>query len=174
MVRSGWIRWLTLAAASLAACTGGSAPAASRSSTVPSAARGGVFRAAIEDLQFTDAFDPTGESSRLGMGLQSELLLRTLVTYRHVTGAAGVVPIADLATNTGEVSPDGMSWTFHLKDGVRFGPPVNRPITSADVECAFRRIDTAALEAQYGYLYDRLIQGMDGPVERKPTDVSGI
>jgi len=108
------------------------------------------------------------------MGLQSQLLLRTLVTYRHVTGPAGVVPVPDLATDTGQVSPDGLTWTFHLKDGVRFGPPVRRPVTPSDVEFAFRRIDTLALGAQYGYLYDGLIQGMDGPVERMPTDVSGI
>ncbi len=177
---------LTLAALSLAACTGGSGPAATPSSTPLRAAGGGVFRAAIEDFQFTDAFDPTGESSRLGMGLESELLLRTLVTYRHVAGPAGAQPVPDLATDTGEVSPDGLTWTFHLKDRVRFGPPANRPITSADIEYAFRRIATASLNPELGAYgvppstsalgtaFDGVVEGMTGGQATMPDDISGI
>jgi peptide/nickel transport system substrate-binding protein len=187
VLRTGRIKVvLTLAAVSLAACTGGSHPAAPRSSTVPSAARGGTFRAAVEDLRFTDGFDPTGESSRLGMGLQSELLLRTLVTYRHVAGPAGVQPVPDLATDTGRVSPDGLAWTFHLKDGVRFGPPVNRSITSSDVEFAFRRIATAALNPELGAYgvppstsaidtaFDGVVESMTGGMSSMPDGISGI
>src|SRR5439155_13654113 len=110
----------------------------------------GPVRTAIEDFAFNGAFDPTGESTRLGMALFSQLLLRSLVTYRHVEGTRGLVPVADLATDTGRVSPDGLMYVFRLKEGARFGPPVSRPVTSADVEFSFRRIDTASLAAQYG------------------------
>lgn len=134
----------------------------------------GRFRAAIEDFGFTGAFDPTGESTPLGMALLSQLLVGTLVTYRHLAGPAGLVPVADLATNTGQVSADGLTWTFTLKDGVRFGPPLAREVTSTDVEFAFRRIDAARLQAQYGSLYDGLIEGMDGPINPMPKDISGI
>jgi peptide/nickel transport system substrate-binding protein len=128
----------------------------------------------VEDFAFDGAFDPTGESTRLGMALFSQLLLRTLVTYPHVAGPRGLVPVADLATDADGVSPDGLTYTFELKEGVRFGPPVSRPVTSADVDFAFRRIDTASLAAQYGYLYDGLIEGMNGPVDPMPDDISGI
>src|SRR5439155_20371621 len=53
--------------------------------------KGGVYRTAIEDFGFTGAFDPTGEYLGNAFGLYSELLLRNLVTYKHVEGAAGDV-----------------------------------------------------------------------------------
>ena len=115
-----------------------------------------------------------GEYSKLAWGLYSQLLLRTLVTFRHVSGAAGRVLVPDIATDTGAVSDGGLTWTFHLKRGIRFGPPVNREVTSRDIEYAFRRIDTRRLAAQYGFYYDGLIVGMRGPRDRMPRDIAGI
>jgi peptide/nickel transport system substrate-binding protein len=134
----------------------------------------GAFLTAIEDFGFSASLDPVRETSRLGLALESQLLVRTLVTYRHVAGRAGLEIVPDLATDTGQVSADGLTWTFTMKDGVRFGPPLDRPITSHDVEFAFRRMDTAGLKAAYGYLYDGLIEGMNGPLPRRPRDISGI
>ena len=67
------------------------------------AVKGGVFRTAIEDFGFTGAFDPTGEYLGTAFGLYSQLMLRNLVTYKHVEGAAGDVIVPDLATDTGQV-----------------------------------------------------------------------
>src|SRR5205085_491284 len=50
----------------------------------------------------------------------------------------------------------------------------NRAITSKDVEYAFRRIDSKALVAQYGFYYDGTIVGMNGPQATTPADISGI
>ena len=44
--------------------------------------------------------------------------------------------------------------------GVNFGPPLSRPVTSKDVEYAFRRIATPALVAQYGFYYLGVIEGL--------------
>src|SRR6266568_646562 len=82
------------------------------------------LRAAVEDFGFTDNLDPVGESSPLGMALLSELLARSLLTYRHTGGRAGTIPVPDLATDEGRVTPDGLTWTFTLKRGIRFGPPI--------------------------------------------------
>src|SRR5206468_3524046 len=65
-------------------------------------------------------------------------------------------------------------YTFHLKPGIRFGSPLQREITSKDIEYAFRRIDTASLVAQYAFYYDGVIEGMDGPKSKTPADISGI
>ncbi len=132
------------------------------------------LRAAVEDFGFTDNLDPVGESSPLGMALLSELLARSLLTYRHTGGRAGTIPVPDLATDEGRVTPDGLTWTFTLKRGIRFGPPIGRPVTSADVAYAFRRIDTRSLGAQYGYLFDGLIVGMNGPKASMPRAIEGI
>jgi peptide/nickel transport system substrate-binding protein len=133
---------------------------------------GGVYRTAIEDFGFTARFDPTGEYLGSAWGLYT-MLLRTLVSYRHVSGPAGTEPVPDLATNTGTVSADGLTYTFHLKDGVRFGPPVNRAITSKDIAYAFQRMNTLRLVAQYGFYYVGTIKGMTGRAAH-PTPVSGI
>ncbi|HEX9234866.1 MAG TPA: ABC transporter substrate-binding protein [Actinomycetota bacterium] len=138
--------------------------------------RGGIYRSAIEDFGFTGAFDPTGEYLGTAFGFYSELLLRNLVTYRHIEGSAGDAIVPDLATNTGTVSPDGLTYTFQLKPGVKFGPPLGRPITSKDVAFAFQRIDSKPLVAQYGFYYDGTIVGMNGSVNKPAQDIhiSGI
>ena len=67
-----------------------------------------------------------------------------------------------------------MTYTFTLKDGVKFGPPLDRAITSADVAYAFQRINTKALVAQYGFYYDGMIEGMDGSAKSADQTISGI
>ena len=133
---------------------------------------GGVYHTAIEDFGFTAAFDPTGEYLGSAWGVYA-MLLRTLLTFRHVRGPAGSVPVPDLATDLGQKSPDGLTYTFHLKPGIKFGPPVNRAITSKDVAYAFQRINTRSLVAQYGFYFDGVIKGMTGNAAH-PTPVSGI
>jgi len=163
-----------------AACGGntssGSSASPSASSSSAQVRKGGVYRTAIEDFGFTGAFDPTGEYLGTAFGLFSELLLRNLVTYKHVEGAAGDVIVPDLATDTGQISSDGLTYTFHLKPNVMWGPPLDRAITSKDVAFAFQRIDSKALVAQYGFYYDGTIQGMNGAVDKpaQAISISGI
>ena len=59
------------------------------------------------------------------------MLLRNLVTYRHVEGIQGDAPVPDLATDTGQVSSDGLTYTFKLKQGVKFAPPVSRVLKTS-------------------------------------------
>ena len=103
-----------------------------------SAQPGGIYRIGVEEgFNFTNAFDPTGEYNLDAIGLYSNLLVRTLLGYRHVEGAEGSELVPDLAAALPEVSSDGLTWTFTLRDGVTFGPPLSREITSADVAYAF-------------------------------------
>lgn len=146
----------------------------SSSEVIDEVRNGGTYRTAIEDFGFTGAFDPTGEYLGLAWGFYSQLMLRTLVNYKHIKGSEGDDLVADLATDLGEVSDDGLTYTFTLKEGIRFGPPLNREVTSKDIEYAFRRIDTSALVAQYGFYYDGVIEGMDGARNKMPADISGI
>jgi len=48
-------------------------------------------------------------------------------------------PSPDLASSEPEISDDGLEITFTLRDGVRFSPPVEREVTSADVKYAIER-----------------------------------
>ena len=46
----------------------------------------------------------------------------------------------DLAAAMPNVSSDGRTVTVHIKKGVRFSPPVNRAVTSADVNAYLKEI----------------------------------
>src|SRR4051794_2377229 len=138
------------------------------------AARGGTYRVDWESsFDFTSGFDPTGEYSVQAFGLYSNLLVRTLVGYNHVAGPAGNLLGPDLATSIGTIGNGGRRDTFTLKNGIRFGPPPSRAITSKDVAFAFERIATKSGGAQYGFYYD-VIKGMAAYAQGEARTISGI
>jgi peptide/nickel transport system substrate-binding protein len=140
----------------------------------PAAPTGGTYRLDWEtSFDFTNGFDPVGEYLGEAFGIYSSLLLRTLVGYRHVAGAAGNEVIPDLATDLGQVSEDGLTYTFTLKDGIKFGPPLSREITADDVVYAFERIGTPDLVAQYGFYYT-VIEGMAEFSDGSADTISGV
>jgi peptide/nickel transport system substrate-binding protein len=191
--RPAWIAALAAAAALAAGCGGGDdedaaappPPATAAQPSEPGAepppatsgeepAPGGVYRVDWEaSFNFTNGFDPTGEYLGEVWGIYSSLLIRTLVGYRHTAGAAGNELIPDLATDLGQVSADGLTYTFTLKDGIRFGPPVSREITSRDVAYAFERIGTPSLVAQYAGYY-QAVEGMVEFSEGAAETIAGI
>ena len=128
----------------------------------------------LERFEFTSGFDPTGEYYYFAWGIYSNLLLRSLVTYEHVEGPEGAVPVADLAEELPEPTDGGTTYTFELKDGVRFGPPVNREITSHDIEYAFERIGAVEGFGLYRWYFDPLIKGMHAFYLERSDDISGI
>jgi peptide/nickel transport system substrate-binding protein len=125
---------------------------------------GGTYRVETDGIAYTSGGDPTGEYLGLSFGILTNLLDRTLLTYYHTGDERGNSLVPDLATDFPEVSADGLTYTFHLKDGIMFGPPLSREITSADVEFAFRRIATESLVAQYAVYYAPPPFGT-GPIE---------
>src|SRR6266498_3224968 len=168
--RRRWIGMvgLALAVTLLAAACGGGGGGGQGGSVQ----KGGVFRTAQDDFGFTNAFDPTGEYLASAFTMYNALL-RTLVSTKHIAGAEGNKLYPDLASAMPTISSDGLTYTFKLKQGIKFGPPLNRAITSKDIEYAFERINTKPLVAQYGFYFSGVIKGMDGNAP-KPTPVSGI
>jgi peptide/nickel transport system substrate-binding protein len=161
--------FVMVAALAAAAC-GGKKTAKATAAGTPQ--RGGVYRTAVDDFGLTGGFDPTGEYVAIAFNSYNAIL-RTLVATRHVAAPAGNVLSPDLAARMPDVSSDRLTYTFTLKSGIKFGPPLNRPITSKDIEYAFERINTKSLVAQYGFYYDGVIKGMDGNAA-KPAPISGI
>jgi peptide/nickel transport system substrate-binding protein len=160
----------TVALVLVAAACGGKKVTRAAGAAAPQ--RGGVYRTALDDFGLTGGFDPTGEYVAIAFNSYNAIL-RTLVATRHVAAPAGNVLYPDLAARMPDVSPDRLTYTFTLKQGIKFGPPLHRPITSKDIEYAFERINTKSLVAQYGFYYDGVIKGMDGNAP-KPAPVSGI
>ncbi len=101
---------------------------------------------------------PVNTSARRSASTRN-LLVRTLSATttspaRRATSSSRTSP-----PTLGKITNGGKTYTFKLKDGVKFGPPLNRAITSKDILFAFQRIGTPSLVAQYGFYYD-VIKGM--------------
>lgn len=159
------------AALAVAGCGGGDDDGGDGASG--DAQKGGTLRLATTDFGFTNAFDPTGEYLGLAHGYYSNLLARNLVGYRHLPDAAGNELVPDLAEAVPEPSADGLTYTFKLKQGIKFGPPLNREITSKDITFALERIGTPSLAAQYAFYYD-VIEGMADFKSGKAKTISGV
>jgi peptide/nickel transport system substrate-binding protein len=135
---------------------------------------GGVYRVAFEQsFGFTDGFDPTGEYYTFSFAIESNLIIRTLVGYDHVAGPAGNKLVPDLATTIPKPTGGGKTYTFHLKPGVKFGPPVSRPVTSNDVLYALERLAHPKDGAEYAFYYSPIV-GFDAYAHGKAKTIAGI
>jgi peptide/nickel transport system substrate-binding protein len=167
----------TLALASVTGCGGGGGGGEETTGGGGQAAApkaGGTYRTDVEaSFDFTDAFDPSGEYLAVGWSFYT-LSVRKLMTYRGTAGTAGNEPLPDLADGMPEVSDDGLTYTFKLKDGIKFAPPVNREITSKDIAYAFSRIANPDI-GSFGYpLYYEPIEGFKDVEDGKAKTISGI
>ncbi|MFT3688303.1 ABC transporter substrate-binding protein [Paenirhodobacter sp.] len=103
--------------------------------TIP---RGGDLRIASLNADL-DAFDPiSGYSTDSWEILRA--VTRQLVTYKgapsEIKDDTALVP--DLATSW-DVSPDGKTYTFHLRKGVKYSGPTDREIKAGDFVYAIKR-----------------------------------
>jgi peptide/nickel transport system substrate-binding protein len=120
----------------------------------------------------SDNFDPTGEYLGDAWGI-FQLEVKTLVGYEHTAGAAGNKIVPQLATSVPVATNGGKTYTFHLKPNIKFGPPVNREITSKDFVTAMDRLASAKDGGEYGFYYT-VIKGWSAYSSGKAKTISGI
>jgi peptide/nickel transport system substrate-binding protein len=136
--------------------------------------KGGTYTVGWEQqFGFTDGFDPTGEYLGDAWGILSNLMVRTLVGYRHTAGVNGNKPVPDLATSLPQPTNGGKTYTFHLKSGIKFGPPVNRAVTSKDIAYAMERLANPKNQGGYAFYYT-VIKGWNAFAAGKAKTISGI
>ena len=87
----------------------------------------------------------------------SRLLYRTLTTYGAVAGPKGLEIVPDLATNLGEASDGGKTWTFHLKNGLKYED--GTAITTQDIKYGVERSFSDLLPEGPQYAKQFLIGG---------------
>jgi peptide/nickel transport system substrate-binding protein len=166
---------LTLIVGILAAVTVVTAVSASAHSTSPATVKsGGTLNVGWEtSFGFTDNLDPTGEYLADGFGILDNLLVRTLVGYPHAAGAAGNTLVPDIATSVPKPTNGGRTYTFHLKSGVMFSPPVSRAVTSHDFVTSMERLANPKDGGQYPFYYT-VIKGWSAYAAGKAKSISGI
>ncbi len=136
--------------------------------------KGGIFRIQTDQILWDADLDPTGEY--LGWAWDWFYAMhRPLLGYNHKSAAKGGDELKpDLATDLGQVSADGLTWTFKIKD-VSFGPPLNRAVTTKDIAFAIARAGNLDLSASGpGPTYFAAIEGFTAVTEGKAKTVSGI
>ncbi|MFD2094246.1 ABC transporter substrate-binding protein [Blastococcus deserti] len=98
----------------------------------PSTQTGDTLRVVSAEV---DSLDPQ-RSYLPGVWNLMRLYTRTLVTYSSEPGHTDEL-VPDLATDLGTASEDGRTWTFTLRDGVRFEN--GRSVTSRDLKYGIER-----------------------------------
>jgi peptide/nickel transport system substrate-binding protein len=182
MLRSSAVRvWLLPCLLALAltasACGGGtdeptqdSGPAATGEAPVG----GTLTLALLSDVQ--EAFDPQKEYYAIAWAIDRCCLLRTLLSYNGKTTAEGGADVQpDLASAMPEVSADGLTWTFTLKPGIAYAPPLDDvTVTAQDFIRAMER--TACADCSIGgySFYYSTIEGFDEFSAGEADSISGL
>jgi peptide/nickel transport system substrate-binding protein len=99
-------------------------------------------------------------------------LLRTLLSYSgRPTGDGGALLRPDLAEALPQVSPDGLTWTFRLKRGLRYGPPLtDTEIVAQDFVRSLERMARVGLTASYF----SVIEGFDEVTTGRADSILGL
>ncbi|MEV5509479.1 ABC transporter substrate-binding protein [Streptomyces orinoci] len=100
----------------------------------PSTKKGGELK--FISTQDADSWDP--QRGYYGfMWDFSRYYVRTLVTPKPAPGAQSSEVVPDMATDTGTVSPDKKTYTFHLRDGLTWED--GKPVTTQDIKYGIER-----------------------------------
>ena len=157
-----------LAAVVIAACGGGGGGGGNAKTSAPSGAqKGGTLTVlANADVDYIDC-----GASYYQFSYQVEYTYcRPLYSYKPQDKR---VPSPDVASGPAQVSQDGKTVTVHMKSGIKFGPPVNREVTSKDVKYAIERGFFNTVNNGYAGAYFGDLQG--AKVGAKPgTTIKGI
>ena len=140
-----------LTALTLAACG-----ANSRSSSGASASAGAGGGLTVLTSSSDVGWDPAKSQSMPMTSLG--LVHRRLTTWRLAPGKP-VELAPDLATDTGRVSDDGLTWTFALKEGLKLSD--GSAITSTHIKHGVERSFAPALSGGLGY-HKTLLAGAEG------------
>ncbi|WP_433275175.1 ABC transporter substrate-binding protein [Pseudonocardia xinjiangensis] len=146
------------AGALLAACNANER--SSGATTTAATAPGGTLYV-LQDSA-TNTFDPAKSQS---LAITSLALVHRRLTSWDIRPGVTATVVPDLATDTGTPSDGGATWTFTLKDGLRFSD--GSPITSADVKWGVERSFSPAFSQGLTYHKSLLVGGGDyrGPFE---------
>jgi oligopeptide transport system substrate-binding protein len=160
----------------LAACGSSSGSGGAGSSTAPSSGtpvKGGT-------LTVTFQGEPTELDPAIAWEVESwsieRLTYQTFLTYASKSGEAGTELVPDLATevpsaDNGGISADGLTYTFHLKQGIKFGQPISTEVTAADFKWSFERMMREPL-APATFFYTGIVGAQDF-MDGKAKEISG-
>ena len=125
-------------------------------------AGGGKVSIAFQD-------DPNSFDPLLGWNVPAWVGLMWL--YRGLMLYDGQGPEPDMAADWPVVSEDGLTYTFTLREGIKFGN--GREVTAEDVKYSMNRVVDPAWESWANY-YLEVIEGAQAVMDGEAEEISGI
>jgi peptide/nickel transport system substrate-binding protein len=127
------------------------------------------------DTDVFAGFDPQREYYQVSWAFYRCCLLRTLLSYNGQDAEnRGTEALPDLATDMPTVSEDNLEWTFTMKKGLMYAPPLEDvEITSGDIVRALERTATPEVGGAYAFYYSPIV-GFDDFSKGKADTIEGL
>jgi peptide/nickel transport system substrate-binding protein len=169
-------RSIVLALLALAIVAAGCGSSSNKSSTTKAATappanakKGGTLT--VVNLSDVDSLDPAYWYYQTDEAILLQPTQRQLYAFGdNDTG----IPSPDLATGPVQVSSDGKTLTIHIKKGIKYSPPYNKEVTSADFKYALNRCFTPKFANGYQGAYFTNIVGETDVAGGKAKTASGV
>lgn len=122
--------------------------------------KGGTLR--LANLKDLSHYDTNQAYEVRAWGYHLRATTRQLLSYVNTTDVEKRdVPVPDLAKSDPEISDDGLTYTFELKENIKYAPPTSREIVAADIARAIERLcDPNGVSGGLSY-YEDTIEGME-------------
>jgi peptide/nickel transport system substrate-binding protein len=169
MKTARWLSLLVALALLAAACDEGGTvdPGDDRPSR---GVKGGTLR--VFSHSDVEALDPGVAYAAFDFALLRGMVRELYSFDSRVQGDRSLQPVPDLADGPYELSEDGRTYTFRLRRGVKYAPPVGREVRAEDFIYAIeRQLDP---EHPSPNPYARLISGADDFAAGKAKRISGM
>jgi peptide/nickel transport system substrate-binding protein len=159
-----------------AACSKSGTPETSTSASEGVGIQPGGTLNLAQTSDVTAAFDPQKEYYQVSWSYFKCCLVRTLVSTKPVSiddGGGDLQP--DLAAALPTVSGDGLTYTFSIKPGIHYSPPLQDvEVTAQDfIRALEREADPKASSGGYPFYYS-VIEGFDDYGAGKADSISGL
>src|SRR5215218_4083322 len=132
--------------------------------------KGGTLR--VYSQSDVEALDPGMAYAAFDFALLRGLVRELYSFDSRIEGERSLRPVPDLADGPYRLSPDGRTYTFRIRRGVRYAPPANREVRAEDfVYAVERQLDPAHPSPNP---YSRLIRGAGAFAAGKARTISGM
>jgi peptide/nickel transport system substrate-binding protein len=169
--RRRWIPLLLAVALLAAACSAGPDRGAGDRQP-PRGVKRGTLR--IVNHNDVEALDPGYAYTAVDWALLRGLVRELYSFDSRVQGERAMTPVPDLADGPPKLSADGRTYTFSLRKGVEYAPPVSREVRAEDFVYAVERQLDPDNDERSPNPYASLIEGTAEFAAGKATTISGM
>jgi peptide/nickel transport system substrate-binding protein len=164
-----WVSLLVVLVLLAAACDEGGSVEVGRGKPTRGVKHGTLTVVSQSDV---DALDPGMAYKGFDFALLRGMVRELYSFDSRIEGERSLQPVPDLADGPYQLSADGRTYTFRIRRGVRYAPPVDREVQAKDfVYAVERQLDPAHPSPNP---YSRLIRGAGDFAAGKARTISGL